>query len=273
MWILLLLVVLLFFLSTRERFNPAMERPTAADASIVNTVAAYTGLSADKDMQKITNYITQLQSFYDDKYLPNKETPTPEQIKSFTDPIADADIDKAKLGQIIEYVFLSTTPAESETPTEEAPAPADTGLLEGQDTGGSSTTSAGPTTGSSNVSRRVWGPEYSGMGSGSGGLTAGDTTGNRQYPELIGPNNRDASTMYPGAGIGAPSKNWQLGMNGSLPSSASLGSDPNSQFLPYSRTPGDQDLIPNPYSVSNVTLPSTKTEPVPFLADFSAFQK
>jgi hypothetical protein len=61
-----------------------------------------------------------------------------------------------------------------------------------------------------------------------------------------------------------------------LPSSTSLGSDPMSGFLPFSRQPGDQDRIPDPYRVSQSYSPasnSSKNEPVPFLTDFSAFLK
>jgi len=277
MWILVLLVVLLLLVSTRERFNPTTERPSASDQSVVTAVSSFTALSPEGDKAKIDKYISSVQSFYDTKFLPNKKTPTAEEIKKFTDPITDTDIDKQKLGQIIEYIFLSTS---GPPPSDTAPAPATptaTGTTGGQATGGTSTTSAGPTSGGAATgtpSRRVWGPEYPGMGEGNGN-GAEDTTGSRMYPELIGPGG-DVSTMYPGAGIGAPSKNWQLSFNGSLPSFGSLGSEEWSKYLPFSRVPGDKDLIPNPYSISSsftTSSYSSKTEPVPFLADFSAFQK
>jgi hypothetical protein len=38
-----------------------------------------------------------------------------------------------------------------------------------------------------------------------------------------------------------------------------------------SRSPGDQDLFPNPYQEFTPSSGSSKTEPVPYLADFSAF--
>jgi hypothetical protein len=78
------------------------------------------------------------------------------------------------------------------------------------------------------------------------------------------------------AGIVPPSKNWQLANDGSLPSPGVMGSTEDAKFLPTSRVPGDQDLIPDPYRVANAfstSTYSTKTEPVPFLTDFSAFQK
>jgi hypothetical protein len=57
-----------------------------------------------------------------------------------------------------------------------------------------------------------------------------------------------------------------------LPSPSNMGSDQSSKFFPYSRVPGDQD----PYNMNTNFTTSTyssKTEPVPFLTDFSAFMK
>jgi hypothetical protein len=115
------------------------------------------------------------------------------------------------------------------------------------------------------------------MGSGFGG---GDDT--RGYPTLLGPTPKP-STMVEGAGIihdprgaGAGGAGGGSGGDSHTPSSSSLGSDPNNQYLPYSRTPGDQDLIPDPYrNPSNFSTSgeSRKTEPIPFLTDFSAFMK
>jgi hypothetical protein len=81
------------------------------------------------------------------------------------------------------------------------------------------------------------------------GGSTGDSTQSTQYPMLLG-GLGNASTRMEGAGITQPSSSWQLSMSGQLPSSGSLGSDANSQFLPYSRTPGDQDIIPDPFRVS-----------------------
>jgi hypothetical protein len=86
----------------------------------------------------------------------------------------------------------------------------------------------------------------------------------------------DTSTRIPGAGITNPSKNWTLTQNGSLPNSTSTGSDERSRYFPYSRMPGDMDVIPDPYRVAQTFSASSyasKTEPVPFLTDFSAFQR
>jgi hypothetical protein len=88
---------------------------------------------------------------------------------------------------------------------------------------------------------------------------SGAGNGGDGYPALLGP---------PPQG----DKYW----SNTMPSSASLGTDALSRFLPFSRQPGDMDLVPDPYRVSQSYSPSSyssKNEPVPFLTDFSAFQK
>lgn len=147
----------------------------------------------------------------------------------------------------------------------------------GTTTGGSSVTSLGPTSGGSSQRRQqVFGPVFTSMGApydGSQGAT--DTSRTNVYPELLG-GMVDTSTRIPGVGITSPSKNWSLTQDGSLPSNQSLGSDEMSRYFPYSRTPGDMDVLPDPWRVAQTFSQSTyssKTEPVPFLTDFSAFQK
>ena len=134
----------------------------------------------------------------------------------------------------------------------------------GNTTGGSSTTaSANSGTNKGNI----WGPAFTGFGdssSGSGGLGA------RDYPTLIGPTPR-ASKYVEGAGVANLSQAENLAKSGALPSAAGAGSDPNSRFFGTSRTPGDRDLIPDPDQVFTPSIGSSKTEPVPYLADFSAF--
>jgi hypothetical protein len=103
----------------------------------------------------------------------------------------------------------------------------------------------------------------------------GDSSQTNVYPELLG-GMIDTSSRIPGAGIQPPSKNWTLANNGTLPTSSAMGADEMSRYFPYSRTPGDMDVIPDPYRVAQTFSASSyasKTEPVPFLTDFSAFQK
>ena len=142
-------------------------------------------------------------------------------------------------------------------------------------TGGSSTTTQAPTTGGpASRLRQVFGPQFTERGN-EVPMADGDSSQTNVYPELLG-GMIDSSTRIPGAGITSPSRNWTLANNGSLPSTRSTGSDPMSQFFPFSRSPGDMDIIPDPYRVAktfSASSYSSKTEPVPFLTDFSAFQR
>ena len=137
----------------------------------------------------------------------------------------------------------------------------------GGTTGGSQTFR---TSNSGNNKGNIWGPAFSGMGNNAGlGSGAG---GARDYPTLLGPK-PTPSTMVAGAGIVGPSQHETLGKSGALPGAAGTGSDPNSQFFGSSRVPGDKDLFPNPYREFSASTGSSKTEPIPFLSDFSAFFK
>jgi hypothetical protein len=126
----------------------------------------------------------------------------------------------------------------------------------------------------------IWGPAWTGLGDNSGsGLGDAD----RIYPILLGPK-PSLSKMVEGGGIAPVSQAQSLVESGVLPDPTSTGSDPNSQFFGTarspakdrgqdgaSRVPGDQDLFPNPYVEFTPSSGSSKTEPVPYLADFSAF--
>ena len=161
------------------------------------------------------------------------------------------------------------------TDSEAAPADGMTSGAAGSTTGGSSTSSWGPNSGgSSNRLRQVFGPQFTSKGDGDSG-DGGDSSKTNVYPELLG-GRIDTSSRIPGAGIQSPSKNWTLTKDGSLPPTNTTGSDPMSQYFPFSRTPGDMDIIPDPYRVAKTfssSSYSSKTEPVPFLTDFSAFQR
>ena len=152
---------------------------------------------------------------------------------------------------------------------------ASAGATTGTTTGGGSVSSYGPTSGGMGKrNRQVFGPVFAGAGE-SDGSAKGDSSKTNVYPELLG-GMPDTSTRIPGAGIVAPSKNWQLANNGSLPPASSLGTEEAAKYFPYSRQPGDMDVIPDPYRVSktfSAASLSSKTEPVPFLTDFSAFLK
>lgn len=145
----------------------------------------------------------------------------------------------------------------------------------GSGSSSSSSTTGGSTGGSGTVLKsnsggnkgNLWGPAYTGMGDNAGSELGG---GVRDYPTLLGPKPKE-STMVAGAGIMNPSQHQSLVSSGVLPGAAGTGSDPNSQFFGSSRVPGDKDLFPNPYQEFTPSVGSSKTEPVPFLSDFSAF--
>ena len=152
------------------------------------------------------------------------------------------------------------------------------GTTAGGTTGGSSDTSAAPNAGpvgSSGKGKSVYGPVYTSLGSPVDGGDGKDSSKTNQYPELLG-GVGDVTSVRTPSGIQDPSKSWQLSQSGALPSTASLGSDANAAYFPTSRSPGDQDLIPDPYRLSrnySTASYSNKTDPVPFLTDFSAFFK
>jgi len=127
--------------------------------------------------------------------------------------------------------------------------------------GMSGTPSTGETTGGGDRLRQVFGPLYTSIG--SGGLITDDSTTTSRYPELLG-----------GGGNGVPKKNEDE--KGAMPTIGGLGGLGSSRFFPFSRVPGDMEKIPDPYRVSQTFTAanySFKTDPVPFLTDFSAFFK
>jgi hypothetical protein len=139
-----------------------------------------------------------------------------------------------------------------------------TGGTGGNTTGGSSTTQR---SNSGTNKGNIFGPAFTGFGDNAGG---GGGLGARDYPTLIGPVAK-VSKYVEGAGIANLSQSETLAKSGALPSGAGTGSDANSRFFGSSRTPGDRDLIPDPNQVFTPSIGSSKTEPVPYLADFSAF--
>jgi hypothetical protein len=151
------------------------------------------------------------------------------------------------------------------------------GPTAGGTTGGSSTSEASPNAGpvgSTGKGKEIYGPVFTSLGQGDGG-NGKDSSKNNKYPELLG-GMGDCSSVRTDQGMRNPSQSWLLSQSGSLPSTASLGCDENSKYLPTSRVPGDQDLIPDPYRLSrnySTSNYSSKTDPVPFLTDFSAFSK
>lgn len=95
-----------------------------------------------------------------------------------------------------------------------------------------------------------------------------DSHKTNKYPELLGGGDPAARNRESGAGGGG------FDFQGSLPTMDGLGATEASKYFPFSRQPGDMELIPDPYRVSqqfSSASYSFKTEPTPFLTDFSAF--
>lgn len=164
-----------------------------------------------------------------------------------------------------------SSPTLTQSPAVTSPIPSSSPAVTGLTTGGSSTSSRGSTA-TTGSGKGVWGPAFPGFGE-NGGPSSGDSTKRTEYPTLLGGfMGSKPSSMVPGVGVVSPST---PGLT--LPSSVSLGADANSGFLPYSRQPGDMDVIPDPYRLSKTfsasNYSSKQKEPTPFLADFSAFTK
>ena len=140
-----------------------------------------------------------------------------------------------------------------------------TGDAAGNSTGGSSTTYI-PNSGLNNGN--IWGPAFTGLGDNAGFGATGRSK--RDYPTLLGPEPKE-SVMVEGAGIAPVSQHTSLVKSGILPGASGTGSDPSSRFFGSSRVPGDRDLILDPNQEFTPSIGSSKTEPVPYLADFSAF--
>jgi hypothetical protein len=131
---------------------------------------------------------------------------------------------------------------------------------------GSTTTTPGPTNG-------LFGPPFTEFGDPAprNGMDSSQFT---SYPQVLGGMATSATTVE---GVGVTSRGsgsmyaWE-----DFPTMESLGAAERSQYFPFSRTPGDMDRIPDPFRVAqtfDLSRLASKTEPVPFLTDFSAFQK
>jgi len=125
----------------------------------------------------------------------------------------------------------------------------------------------------------VDGPTWGGVGS---SIMTRSAASSQPAPALYGPvgsGARGADTNGFGFGGGSLS-GWGYSQKNSvdtsmLPSGESTGSEPSNAYAVTSRVPGDMDMFPFPYIQSSsysLANGSMKTDPVPFLTDFSAFQ-
>ena len=168
-----------------------------------------------------------------------------------------ADTNAAPVSEPTTTPTTTTTTPTTTTPTTTTPTTTTTTGMGGS----TSTTASTPIP--STQGQSIFGPAFAGMGEVKPGASSVDSSTSTQYPQLLG-----------GGVSGTKSKEKDAGLLWGAPSPASLGATEESKFLPYSRVPGDMDVIPDPYRVSNTyssSSYSSKTEPVPFLTDFSAF--
>jgi hypothetical protein len=162
----------------------------------------------------------------------------------------------------------TTTPPTGTTPPTTGTTPV------GNTTGGSSASTYVPS-GGSVENKNVWGPAWSGAAESTGTRRGQDSTTTTIYPVLMGGYGGSAGTRertrIDGVGITNAS-----GGGITLPPVTTTGSEPNSQFLPNARVPNASDFSRDPYRLArtySAATHSSKTDPVPFLTDFSAFFK
>ena len=292
-WILLgIAVALLLMGAVREGFEPTanikppaswdmaeqtrvwMMLTTLEQSKFVEAARVfYKNGKTPQDTIRMTNMargkqVMDIEEFYNRIYSGAKTPITPATIDMYTNTYPGESNNLLKQSDVlpIRKRYLTAYFLEQkDTPPPQVPQPGGT-------TGGASVTSPAPNAGGS-ANQKVFGPTFTSLGAPIRG-DGGDSTKSNQYPELLG-GLGDKSVRTP-SGVQNPSQSWLLSQSGALPSTASLGSDANSGYLPYSRTPGDQDLIPDPYRLSrnySVSSYSSKTDPVPFLTNFSAFSK
>ena len=274
-WILLVIVLVVLFLGFREGLEPTqlIKAPPYSDAEADRAIAlipadikdahsrvvfASEPSATQQRRTEVTRRAakTALGLFYNLKY------------KQATAPITNADVDgyvgRGQSSSASPLIAYSRALLKAYFVDQASPPPART-----TQTGRPLPPPPGtrvPPKKADTMNDNVWGPRTTGLGTPRNFGSGGD--GDGQYPTLLGPPRKTSGYM---TGVGV------LGdkPGADLPSSASMGSDPLSGFLPFSRQPGDQELIADPYRVAqsySASSYSSKNEPVPFLTDFSAFQ-
>jgi hypothetical protein len=284
-----------------------VQRPSSSSAALRQEIATAASVARNDDA-KVLPYVREVQRFYDTIYMPNRQLPTLAQISSFVDTVDMSTIPtamqsnfKSRLAVIIENYFESG-PRESggsTAATGGTGATAGTALTgaSGATGGAGAQMGAGGGTGETEAQRlarqvREARAQAQAQQSASEGVPQGYSIDPASPLKLYGPQYTEVGSPYDGSGgdgaeggpggmyptlLGGmePIKYERLAKN-DLPSSGSLGSDTGSMFFPFSRTPGDMDILGDPFrALNNFSLASytPKTDPVPFLPDFSAFQR
>lgn len=177
----------------------------------------------------------------------------------------------------IENGVTKCEPIKQSAPEEpqESVADEDTGATATPTDTGTGTTQGGVTP-TSVRKNTVLGPVFTSYGAQIDGGDP-DAWKRTQYPELLGGGDPASRQRQRGGfGIGIGSLTGGIEFQGALPTAGGLGTTEDSRFFPSSRQPGDMELIPDPYRVSqqfSSASYSFKTEPSPFLTDFSAFTR
>jgi hypothetical protein len=269
-----------------------LARPSATMEKIKQDVSVYTGLPRS-DSAAVNAYVKEMQKFYDTVYLPDKKQPTESELDGFVNSV---DIDtvparlrnnfRSSLKSALDSYFSPTIrigevdtagtgagePSGSASSSTSGAASTATGVDPGAGGGAGSGSAGGPIVPTGG--RTVWGPVYRGRGQGPG-QQGGDSTSSNLYPALLG----GVAGMGGRAGMSESGVPFSVGagLEEVMPSPSALGTGVNSRFLPYSRQPGDMDVVPDPYRLANnfstSSYSASKTDPVPFLTDFSAFYR
>jgi hypothetical protein len=276
-------VVLLFFWSVRERFEDGTmytksDAVATAEKEAEDALKAFQALppvtsqaesvERGKEFQKVRDLQEKARKMNEDEVRSQNEkmeSQTTSKRARCSEEVSTKEWDKVSAEC---KAFMANTPSDPSTSSAGGssqvpqPNPGGSGLPQGFRKG------------------NIWGPAYTGLGDNAGDQLGSGTA--RDYPTLLGPEPKEG-TMVQGAGIAQPSIKKLLARKGALPSSGSMGADEESKFFGASRlpggdstVPGDQDMYPGFFGGAGSTAytsstGSSKTEPVPFLADFSAF--
>ena len=219
-----------------------VKKPSTGDTQTIEAVSTYISIPRNK-VDDINNYINKLIDFYDNFYMPDQRIPTSNDIQNYVEQNMKTDIHKAGFISLVDYWFTSDETKEGAS-------------YENIDktTGGSSGSLFGATSGGpSQGDQAIFGPLFTGTGN-IMKRSGADSSKTNNYPKLIG-------------GIVNPTNTGRLDGVGMI-----------KPTLPFreSSVPGDLDFIPDPYRVSLTYTPSSYSsgkDPIPFLTDFSAFQK
>lgn len=292
-WILLILALLLMVWGVREGFEAtqSIRAPPYSDSDktrifgmlkmanqkilMDKAKAELAALPGPEDRVKIKKraegyVIPAVESFFKTVYKPATVSITNDDVKKFM-MTRTSDIAAIEEDILTSYFVGQFGQTGATTRSAYAQSLADIGQtsgysarssMSGNAPSGLPTSSTVPKSEKGDRRKQVFGPQFTSIGesgtvAGGGGV---DSSITNKYPELLG-------------GMGKQSKKTD---NEFLPTPEGLGATEESKFLPTSRVPGDMDLIPDPYRVSQTFSSASygsKTEPLPFLTDFSAFLK